>query len=135
MSKNANIPSILKSMRRIVVVGLSSRPDRPSHDVAAYLQRAGFEVVPVNPAESGEILGQKVYPDLASVPGDIDVVDVFRRSDAVLPVAEEAVKRGGIRSFWMQLGISSAEARELLERHDITVVEDHCLKVEHQLHR
>jgi uncharacterized protein len=119
-------------MKRIAVVGLSSKPDRPSYDVAAYLQRAGFEIVPVNPAESGEILGQKVYSDLASVPGDIDVVDVFRRSDAILPIAEEAVRRGGIKTFWMQLGIGNPEARALLERNGIGVVEDHCLKVEHR---
>ena len=134
MSKDKDIDSILGSMKRIAVVGLSSRPDRPSYDVAAYLQRAGFEIVPVNPAESGEILGQRVYRDLASVPGDIDVVDVFRRPDAVLPIAEEAVKRRGIKTFWMQLGISNPEARALLERHGITVVEDHCLKVEHRRH-
>lgn len=132
MSKDNDIASILGSMKRIAVVGLSSKPDRPSHDVATYLQHAGFEIVPVNPAESGKILGQKVYSDLASVPGDLDVVDVFRRSDAVLPIAEEAVKRGGIKTFWMQLGVSNPEARRLLERHGITVVEDHCLKVEHR---
>jgi uncharacterized protein len=119
-------------MKRIAIVGLSSKVDRPSYGVAEYLQRAGFEIVPVNPAESGEILGQPVYRDLSSVPGDIDVVDVFRRSDQVLPVAEEAVKRGGITTFWMQLGISSPEARALLERNGITVVEDHCLEVEHR---
>lgn len=134
MNKDRNIPSILSSMKRIAIVGLSSKSDRPSYGVAAYLQRAGFEIVPVNPVETGEILGQPVYRDLASVPGDIDVVDVFRRSDAVLPLAEEAARRGGIGAFWMQEGISSAEARTLLERHGIAVVEDHCLKKEHQRH-
>jgi uncharacterized protein len=132
MSNDSKMDAILKSMKRIAVVGLSSRPDRPSHDVAAYLQEVGLEIVPVNPAESGEILGQPVYRDLASVPGDIDVVDVFRRPDAVLPIAEEAVKRGRIKVFWMQLGISSGAARALLERHGINVVEDHCLKIEHR---
>jgi predicted CoA-binding protein len=132
MSNDSMIHSILKSMKRIAVVGLSSRPDRPSHDVAQYLLQAGFEIVPVNPAESAVILGQAVYPDLTSVPGDIDVVDVFRRSDAVLPIAEEAVRRGRIKAFWMQLGISSPTARALLERHGIAVVEDRCLKVEHR---
>ena len=132
MGKDNDIRAIVRSMKRIAVVGLSSKPDRPSHDVAAYLQRAGFEIVPVNPAEPGEILGQKVYSDLTSVPGDLDVVDVFRRADAVLPIAEEAVRRGGIKIFWMQLGISNPEARALLERHGIAVVEDRCLKVEHR---
>jgi predicted CoA-binding protein len=132
MSEDDEIESILRSMKRIAVVGLSSKPERPSYGVAEYLQHAGFEIVPVNPAESGEILGQKVYRDLASVPGDIDVVDVFRRSDAVLPIAEEAVRRGRIKAFWMQLGISSPAARALLERHGISVVEDRCLKVEHR---
>jgi hypothetical protein len=132
MNDDSVIDAILKSMKRIAVVGLSSNPARPSHDVAAYLQRAGFEVIPVNPAESGEILGQKVYADLASVPGDIDVVDVFRRSEAVPEIAEEAVRRGKIKAFWMQQGIRSAAARELLVRHGISVVEDRCLKVEHR---
>jgi uncharacterized protein len=132
MSNDKRIYSILKSMKRIAVVGLSSNPDRPSHDVAQYLVAAGFEIIPVNPAESGEILGRKVYPDLTSVPGDIDVVDVFRRPDAVLPIAEEVVKRGGVKAFWMQLGISSPPARDLLERHGIAVIEDRCLKIEHR---
>ncbi|MBI5480117.1 MAG: CoA-binding protein [Deltaproteobacteria bacterium] len=135
MSDDEKISAILRSMKRIAVVGLSRNPDRPSHDVARYLQHAGFEIVPVNPAESGEILGQAVYRDLASVPGDIDVVDVFRRPDAVLPIAEDVVRRGGVRAFWMQLGISSPPARALLERHGISVVEDRCLKVEHQRSR
>ena len=132
MSNDEQMRAILKSMRRIAVVGLSSKSDRPSHDVARYLLQAGFEIIPVNPAESGEILGQVVYPDLVSVPGDIHVVDVFRRSDKVLPIAEEAARRGRIKTFWMQLGISSPAARALLERHCIEVVENRCLKVEHR---
>jgi hypothetical protein len=132
MSNDNRMYSILKSMKRIAVVGLSSNPERPSHDVARYLIAAGFEIVPVNPAESGEILGQKVYPDLTSVPGRIDVVDVFRRSDAVLPLAEEVVRRGGVEAFWMQLGVRSPAARDLLERHGIVAIEDRCLKVEHR---
>jgi len=135
MRDDDEMASILKSMKRIAVVGLSGRPDRPSHEVAAYLQQAGLEIIPVNPAESGQILGQPVYRDLASVPGDLDVVDVFRRSDAVLALAKEAARRGRIRAFWMQPGISSAPARALLERQGIAVVEDRCLKVEHSLRR
>jgi predicted CoA-binding protein len=118
-------------MKRIAVVGLSSNPERPSYDVAAYLQRQGYEIVPVNP-EGGTILGQRAYPDLASVPGDLDVVDVFRRPDAILPIAEQVVQRGGVKAFWMQLGIASDEAARLLEQHGITVVQNRCLKVEHR---
>jgi predicted CoA-binding protein len=135
MNNIEDIKRVVATMKRIAVVGLSRRPDRASHEVAAYLQRAGLEIVPVNPAESGEILGQRVYPDLASVPGDLDVVDVFRRSEAVLPVAEAVVRRGGVTAFWMQLGIRNPEARSLLERHGVTVIDDLCLKIEHALGR
>jgi len=131
MNDNKMIDGLVAAMRRVAVVGLSRRPERPSYGVAAYLQHAGLEIIPVNPAESGEILGQPVHRDLASVPGDLDVVDVFRRSEAVLEVAEAVVRRGGVKAFWMQSGIRNAEARALLERHGVAVVEDLCLKVEH----
>ena len=131
MSENEKITNILSSARRIAVVGLSSNPQRPSHEVAAYLQKQGFQIIPVNP-EGGTILGEKVYPDLVSIPGDIDVVDVFRRPDAVMPVAQEAARRGRIKAFWMQLGIGNTDAARMLEQHGITVVQDRCLKVEHQ---
>ncbi|HEY3357162.1 MAG TPA: CoA-binding protein [Polyangia bacterium] len=131
MSEIKLIDDIVASSRRIAVVGLSANPARASHAVAAYLQRQGYEIVPVNP-EGGTILGQQVYPDLSAVPGDIDIVDVFRRPEAVPAIAEEAVRRGGIKVFWMQLGIQHEEAARLLREHGITVVQDHCLKVEHQ---
>jgi predicted CoA-binding protein len=132
MSNPEDIDEIVRSSHRIAVVGLSANPTRPSYDVAAYLQRQGYEIIPVNPTEEGPILGQKVYRDLASVPGEIDIVDVFRRSEAIPPIAEAAVQRGGIKTFWMQLGIRNDEAAQLLRDRGIAVVEDRCLKVEHQ---
>ena len=131
MNDTAAVDEIFGSSRRIAVVGLSADPARPSHEVAAYLQQQGYEIVPVNPA-GGTILGAKVYPDLTAVPGDLDVVDVFRRSEAVLPIAEEAVRRGRIKAFWMQLGIRNEQAAQLLREHGIAVVQDRCMKVEHQ---
>jgi predicted CoA-binding protein len=129
MSESKKIDSIIQGMRRIAVVGLSSNPDKPSYEVAEWLQHAGYEIIPVNP-EGETILGQKVYRDLASIPGDLDVVDVFRRPDAVLPIAEQVAQRGGVKAFWMQLGVRNDAAARLLEEHGVTVVQDHCLKVE-----
>jgi len=134
MSASEEIGSILASMRRIAVVGLSPSPDRPSHEVASYLKRQGYTIVPVNPGEEA-ILGEKAYPDLRSIPGDLDVVDVFRRAEAVMPIAEEAVRRGGIKVFWMQLGVRNEEAARLLQQHGIAVIQDRCLKIEHESRR
>ena len=115
---------------RIAVVGLSSNPTRPSFGVAEYLLHARYQVVPVNPNED-EILGQTCYPDLESIPGKIDLVDVFRQSDAVLSIAESAIAIGA-KGLWLQLGVYHLRALALARSAGLTCVTDKCTKVEHQ---
>ena len=123
------ILAILQRARTVAIVGLSANELRASHFVGFYLQRHGYRVIPVNPSET-EILGQRSYRSLAEVPGHIDVVDVFRRPDAVPAIAEEAVSVGaGV--LWLQYGVISAEGAELARRGGLGVVMDRCLKVEH----
>ena len=131
MSDDA-IRRILEATRTIAVVGLSSKPDRPSHDVAAYLQRAGYRIVPVNPRET-EVLGEPAYATLRDIPADlpIDLVDVFRRAEETPEVAREAVAIGA-RTLWLQLGIANDEARAIAEDAGLTVIMDRCLKVDHR---
>jgi predicted CoA-binding protein len=126
------IRRVLAETRTIAVVGLSSKPDRPSHDVAAYLQRAGYRIVPVNPRET-EVLGEPAYATLRDIPADvpIDVVDVFRRAEETPEVARDAVAIGA-RTLWLQLGIANDEARAIAEEGGLTVIMDRCLKVDHR---
>jgi len=126
------IKAVLQESRSIAVVGLSPKPDRPSHRVAAYLLRAGYEIVPVNPGHE-TILGRTCYPDLKSVPGTVDIVNIFRRSELVLPVVLEAIEKK-VRVIWMQLGIVNREAAALAEKQGITVIMDRCIQVDHQNH-
>ena len=124
----STIDRILKETRTVAVVGISDKPERPSYAVARYLKERGFRIVPVNPFLS-EVLGEKAYPSLSEVPVKVDLVDVFRKSEEVPPIAEEAV-RIGARFFWMQEGVVSGEARDRLERAGISVVMDLCIKKE-----
>ncbi len=124
-----NIEQVLLSAKNIAVVGLSDSPEKPSFRVAEYLKKVGYRIIPVNP-KYHEILGEKCYPDLKSVDIPIDIVDVFRKSEDVLPVAIEAAELG-IKCFWMQLGIKNEEAKKLLEAKDILVVQDTCIKIFH----
>lgn len=123
------IGRILDRTRRIAVVGLSGNPRRTSHQVAAALQRRGYEIVPVNPNER-EVLGEPAYPELRAVPGHIDLVNVFRREEHLFGVAKEAAERGGVDAVWNQLGLRSEEARRAAEAVGMDYVEDRCLKVE-----
>lgn len=125
----AVVDRILDRTRRIAVVGLSGDPRRTSHGVAAALQRRGYEIVPVNPNED-EVLGERAYPDLHAVPGHIDLVNVFRRTEHLLGVAQEAAQRGGIDAVWNQLGLRSEAARRAAEAVGMDYVEDLCLKIE-----
>ena len=125
------IKGILLECRRIAVVGLSPKPARPSNQVAAYLLRAGYDIIPVNPGHE-EILGRPCYPDLLSVPGTIDMVNIFRRSEEVLPVVQAAIAKK-VRVVWMQQGIVNEEAAALAEKQGIMVIMDRCLKVDHQV--
>ena len=122
------IDDALRDTRRIAVVGLSGSSWRASHDVAKALQRAGYEIVPVNPTVD-EVLGERSYPSLADVPGEVDLVDVFRREEHLAEVAREAAAIGA-PVLWNQLGLVSAEARAIAEEAGMTYVEDACLKVE-----
>lgn len=123
---DTQIRDLLQSSKRIAVVGLSSNPSRASFGVSKFLQRQGFEVVPVNPKET-EVLGEPAYSSLAEVPGGIDIVNIFRRSDAVPPVVEEAVRKGGVKCVWMQEGIISPEGAAKAEAAGIPVVMDRCI--------
>lgn len=127
------ILEIPKQYKKLVIVGASPKPDRPSYIVMEYLLKEGFEVVPINPAHK-EILGQKVYPNLEALPPDFypEVVIIFRRSEEVLPVVEKAIALKP-KVIWMQEGISNDEAKALAETHGIKVVMNKCFKKVHQI--
>ena len=130
-----SIPQLLSAARTIAVVGLSSKPDRASHQVASYLQQHGHRIIPVNPTYAGQsILGEHCYATLAQVAkehGVIDIVDCFRKAEDILPIAEQALAIGA-RCLWMQLGIVNEDAARLAQKAGMLVVMDHCLKIEHQ---
>lgn len=123
------VRDILREAKTIAVVGLSSRPNRPSHEVARYLQQQGYRIVPVNPREAS-VLGEKSYPSLRDVPFHVDLVDVFRRAEDVPLVARDAVAIGA-DTLWLQLGIFSAEAERIAREGGLRFVENLCTKVEH----
>ncbi len=116
---------ILMTTSTIAVVGLSARPDRPSYSVSAYLQQQGYRIIPVNPNLS-EALGVKAYPSLRDVPGPVDVVDIYRRPEAIPPIVEEAIAIGA-KVVWMQLGIVNEEAASKAWDAGLTVVMDNCM--------
>ncbi len=116
------IEEALTRSRTIAVVGLSPRPDRPSHYVARYLKEQGYRIIPVNPTIE-EVLGEKSYPDLKSVPVPIDMVDIFRRPDQVMPVVEDAIQVGA-RYIWMQDGVVNEEAAARARAAGLKVVMD-----------
>lgn len=123
------LKELLLNSKTIAVVGLSAKPQRDSHLVAAYLQKAGYRIIPVNPAES-RILGEACYPDLEAIPQPLDVVNVFRRSEFVPQIAEQAVSIGA-KALWLQLGVRHDKAAEKARQAGLIVVQDLCLKIEH----
>jgi uncharacterized protein len=123
------IRGLLEASRRIAVVGLSPKPERDSHQVALYLQRHGYEIVPVYPRQD-EILGSKVYRSVQEIPGTIDIVDVFRRGEE-LPEVTDDVLAGHARALWFQLGCVNEAAAERARAAGLTVVMDRCTKIEH----
>ncbi|MGI0131579.1 MAG: CoA-binding protein [Thermoplasmata archaeon] len=127
-----SLRQMLETARTIAVVGLSDKRERDSNEVARYLQSVGYRVIPVNPSLT-EVLGERAYPSLSAIPSEIrvDLVDIFRRSDQVPPIVEEAVRRG-VGVIWMQLGVESARGSELAEAHHIQVVENQCIMVQHR---
>ena len=126
----ANIAEILKSSRTIAVVGLSSNPMRPSNGVAAYLKRAGYRIIPVNPKES-EVLGEKCYARLEDILEKIDIVDIFRRPEYVPEVVDSAI-RIGAKTIWMQEGVIHEAAAAQARKAGLEVVMDRCILKEHR---
>ena len=120
----------LLGARNIAVVGLSDKSSRPSYQVARYLQSQGYRIIPVNPNIT-EVLGERAYPDLISVPDAVDMVDIFRRSDKVAPAVDEAITKG-VQTIWMQIGVVDEQAARRAREAGITVIMDRCALVEHQ---
>jgi len=127
---DAELKRLLEEARTIAVVGLSPRPERPSHGVARYLIAQGYKVIPVNPMVD-KVLGLKSYPDLKSIPEPVDVVDIFRRSEHVPPIVEQAIEIGA-KAVWMQLGVMHAEAAARAEAAGLAVIMNRCMAIEHQ---
>ena len=128
----AAIPEILSRSRVIAVVGLSSKKFRPSYGVAEYLQRQGYRVLPVNPNET-EILGEKAYARLEDIPEKVDIVDIFRRSELVMPVVESAIAIGA-GAVWMQEDVVDEQAAQKARDAGLDVVMDRCILKEHRRH-
>lgn len=130
-NEDISIADIFRTSRNIAVVGLSPKPDRPSHGVAQYLKEQGYKIIPVNPNLDGPVLGETSYPDLLSVPYPIDIVDIFKRSEDVPPIVEQAIQVSP-KAIWMQLGIVNDHAAQIAYKAGIKVVMDRCTAIEHQ---
>ena len=130
--EDEELKEIFKNGKTVAVVGISPKEDRPSFRVAAYLQSKGYRIIPVRP-DGDTILDEKVYPNLMEIPKEIeiDVVDIFRKSEEVPPIVEEAIRRGA-KIIWMQEGVIHQKAGEEAERAGLKVVMDRCIKKEHQ---
>jgi len=123
------LKSIL-GFKTIAAVGLSSNPARPSHDVCSYLQKQGYRIIPVNPNEV-EVLGERSYPDLDSVPGPVDIVQIFRRPEAAPTIVEAAIRKGA-KAVWMQDGSGNPEAAERAAAAGLAVVVNDCMLRQHR---
>jgi predicted CoA-binding protein len=123
------IGEILRKSKVIAVVGLSSKPHRPSYGVSRYMQSVGYRIIPVNPNEK-EVLGEKCYPRLEDIPVKVDIVDIFRRSDQVPPVVRSGIAVGA-KTVWMQEGVIHEEAAEAARKAGLDVVMDRCILKEH----
>ncbi|WP_222424961.1 CoA-binding protein [Candidatus Nitrosocosmicus arcticus] len=119
------------SLKNIAVVGMSPTEGKPSNYVPKYLIERGYNIIPVNPIYE-EILGNKSYPKVSDIPYHVDIVDIFRKSEDVLPVVQDAILKNGIKVIWMQLGIHNKEAKEIAEKKDIGVIYNRCILKEHQ---
>ena len=125
--------TILEEAKTIAVVGCSNKPDRTSYMVAEAMQNAGYRIIPVNPVIAGEtVLGEKVVSALTDITEPVDIVNVFRKSEDVLPVAEDAVKIHP-KVLWLQQGIVNEEAAKLAKQNGMEVIMDHCIKVDHAI--
>jgi uncharacterized protein len=130
--KDEEMKDLMSRFKTVAVVGISPQPDRPSHVVASYLQSKGYRIIPVRP-DGDRILGEKVYPRLSDIPIDVDVeiVDIFRKSEDVPPIVEEAIRKGA-KVIWMQEGITNQDAEAAAKKSGLKVVMDRCMKKEHQ---
>jgi predicted CoA-binding protein len=124
------ICELLKNIKTIVVVGLSPKPHRASNQVAKYMQEKGYRIIPVYPREE-EILGEKVYRSLDEIDFEVDIVDIFRKSEDTPPIVEKAVKLPGVKCVFLQEGIKNQKSKEIAKKAGIFYVEDKCLMVEH----
>ncbi len=131
---DSHLREILTRTRRVAVVGVSMNPVRPSYYVARYLGLRNFDVVPVNPGHAGEmLLGQRVVARLSDIEGDVDMVDIFRRSEHVGPIVEEALATfPGLRTIWMQIGVENPQAAAMARARGVDVVMNRCPKIEYQ---
>ena len=135
MNTDSHSPSDMRKileLKNIAVVGMSNTEGRPANFVPKYLIENGYNVIPVNP-NSTEVLGRKSYSKVSDVPGQVDIVDVFRRSEDVPPVVDDAIKKKGIKVIWMQSGIYNKEAERKAKENGIDVVYNRCMKVEHSV--
>ena len=123
------IKDIFNNSKVVAVVGLSPNPERDSHMVAAYLKNEGYEIIPVNP-KVDEILGEKTFPDLQSIPKSVDVVDIFRRPEAVEPIIDEAIAKGA-KAVWLQKGVINPRAAQKAAAAGLETVMDRCMFAEH----
>jgi predicted CoA-binding protein len=125
------IKQLLVESKIIAVVGLSDNPDRTSYMIAEAMQKSGYRIIPVNP-NAEQILGEKSYASLTDIPEQIDIVNVFRRSEFIVPIAEEAVKIKA-KVLWLQQGVYNEEAASLASEQGLSVIMDRCIKVEHAI--
>ncbi len=133
-TRDSHLRDILKRTRVIAMVGVSANPIRPSYYVGRYLSLKGYDIRPVNPGLAGQdLFGKKVAATLAEVDAEVDMVDIFRRSEAVPPIVDEALEVfPKLRTVWMQIGVSHAEAAAKAEARGIDVVQNRCPKIEYQ---
>lgn len=134
MYSDHHLKTVLKRAKVVAVVGVSQNPVRPSYFVARYLKLKGYRVIPVNPGLAGQSLfSETVYGTLSDIPFDVDLVDIFRRSDAVPAIVDEALARWpNLQTIWMQIGVEHPEATQVAEARGVTVIQNRCPKIEYQ---
>lgn len=123
------IRNLLHTVKTVAIVGLSDKKERASNFVASYLKSEGYRIIPVNPMVK-EVFGEKSYPDLKSIPVPVDIVDIFRRADEIVPIVKQAIEIKA-KAIWMQLQIVNREAADLARANGLTVIMDKCIKIEH----
>ena len=134
INSDENLRKILIRTKVVAIVGISADPMRPSYFVARYLKLKGLRVIGVNPTLSGQSLfGETIYADLASIPDDVHMVDIFRRSDSVGLIVDDALKRWPrLQTIWMQIGVMNSDAADRAQGRDVDVVQNRCPKIEYQ---